>query len=289
MTEEDVAMAHKQFNVKRYKVVHQAREDLRARRRRAEMQAKQDDPFHRLHQTPLELTLVSGKIRPIENSVREKQQRVNTRRATSICTRKSRRQREGRSNRLSTSCNVLSRKLINEHIRRAREGRLRHRYMKTAAVKVRNAESKRNWYDYNQAKSFFKQQAVDNQFAKHRDKARVVLIEDKRREEIMDRITNRHHPMMDQPIRTSRKKALITEKMINSPDLIRSRIEANEMSVRQRKRFVPKHIPLLAYRHFGEVHEPKVPPFASSALSRAAPVSIRVCDPVTGPTRDGFD
>ena len=106
MTEEDVAMAHKQFNVKRYKVVHQAREDLRARRRRAEMQAKQDDPFHRLHQTPLELvrvfrvhiclyaeticsqqtpacpnlahmdtflprcvqTLVSGKIRPIENA-----------------------------------------------------------------------------------------------------------------------------------------------------------------------------------------------------------------------------
>ena len=53
MTEEDVATSHKQYNNKKHAVVQQVKADLRARRRRIEMQAKRDDPFHRLHRTPL--------------------------------------------------------------------------------------------------------------------------------------------------------------------------------------------------------------------------------------------
>lgn len=58
MTEEDVATSHKQYNNKKHEVVHKVRADLRARRRRIEMQAKRDDPFKRLHKTPLERVCV---------------------------------------------------------------------------------------------------------------------------------------------------------------------------------------------------------------------------------------
>lgn len=283
MTEEDVATSHKQYNNKKHAVVQQVKADLRARRRRIEMQAKRDDPFHRLHRTPLAHSVVSGELRPREQSVRHRKQRVNRARNNTMTIKKLRHQREGLSKNLSTSCSVLSRKFTNEDIQRARHGRLRRRYMKTAANKARNAQKKHEWQEYNQVRSFLKRQSVDFQYAKHRDKTRVVLSEANRKEEIRERIAARGQPS------SPRKQTSLYKTSINTPDILQDRITSNEMSVRLRKRFVPKHMPLLAYRHFGEVHEPKVPPFASSALSRAAPVSIRVCDPVTGPTLDGFD